>query len=151
VIIFSVVLILQVPGVASSVYFTSSELVSESMRLVALSATLNVVASVLLTVQVGVIGPALGSLIAASLFDLFLLPRRVARLLGYRYVDMLKRAGRPMLRPTLVLVAVLVLDRQVAQNGIVILPLGALASGAYAITLWLTPEVRQLRHRLRER
>lgn len=51
-------------------------------QLTVLGAVVNVPASVLLTRMHGVAGPALGSLIAVLVVDLFLLPRALARALG---------------------------------------------------------------------
>jgi O-antigen/teichoic acid export membrane protein len=149
VIIFCVVLVLQVPGNASSTFLISSELVSASMRLTIFSATLNVVASILLTADVGVTGPALGTLIASATFELVVFPNLVCRLLGYSYLDLVKRAGRPLLLPALVLAAALLLDRSVATSGIVVVPLAGAACVVYGLTLWLSPEVRRLQQRLR--
>lgn len=147
VVIFCAVLILQSPGTAASVLLVSSELAGDAMRLTLRSATVNVVASVALTAAVGVIGPALGSLIAVTLFDSIYFPLRACRVLGQSFARLVREAILPLVAPALILLVALAIGRTLAASGPLILLVSSLAGLVYGMALWRTPAVRRLRPR----
>jgi len=147
--IFCAVLVLQAPGFTAASLLINSERASDVMRITLASASLNVITSVLMTIEAGVIGPALGSLVAVTLIDLVFFPRKVCRILEQPYSLMFKLAVRPLLVPTCALLIALALGRVLASSGVIILPLIAGAIAVYAVVLWHTPATRQLRGRLR--
>jgi O-antigen/teichoic acid export membrane protein len=145
--IFCVVLLLQAPGVCAFQFLVASELAGEVARLVVLSSTTNLSASVALTATVGVAGPVLGSLCAIALFDAVLLPRRACRALNDSYWRLLRLTCRPLVLPTLLLTITLAIGRLLVSGGPAILLVAGLATVVYSAALWSTPSVRDLRRR----
>lgn len=148
VVVLCAVLILQSPGASAATMLINSERNAEVMRITVLSATLNVLASVFLTLQVGVIGPALGSLVAVTVFDLAYFPRRVCSLLQQPYSRLATQVLKPLLLPAGLLILVLGLGRLIARSGPLVLVVAGLAGVVYSTAVWFTPAVRDVRRRL---
>jgi O-antigen/teichoic acid export membrane protein len=147
--ILCAVVILQAPGSNSAVLLTMSERASDVMRVTVAAATLNVTASIVFTATLGSTGPALGSLLAVTLFDALYFPHRICNLLGCSYGDLLKRVIAPLGLPVALLAGLLALGRVVIPSGFGVLAVSAVAGVAYCAALWVGGPVRQLRAMLR--
>ncbi len=143
--IFAIVLILQCFGGASAILMNYSERPGEVMRVTTLSATINVVGSIVLTKVVGVTGPALGTLTALVLIELVYFPSRACRLLGRRVHELLLRTLKPLSIPTLIFAALLVGADQLASYGLVILPMIIVAVMVFLGMGWFSPMGREAR------
>jgi O-antigen/teichoic acid export membrane protein len=139
------VLLLQMPGFSAYTLLIAAERVGELVGPVVVAALCNVVLSVVLTLHFGITGPALGSLLTVVFFDAVYLPWRVCRLLDVGFASFNKSVLRPLLLPTLVLVAMLAAGRSVVSTGPAILVAGALACGGFIATWWASEAARDVR------
>jgi O-antigen/teichoic acid export membrane protein len=151
VIILCAVVIIQAPGANSAVLLTMSEQATDVMRVSVAAATLNVIASVIFTLALGTIGPALGSLVAVSVFDAVYFPLRVCALLGQSYRHLVSRVVAPLLRPVLVFAVLLAAGRLISPPGPWVLLVCAVAGLGFCGALWMTEPVRGVRRTLSSR
>lgn len=145
-----VLLILHVPGASAYHLLLSSERATDLVRITVPAAALNVVASITLTLAFGTIGPALGSLCAAVVFDAVVLPRRVCQLLETSYKKLLVEALKPLLPASAVLAVILAAGVIVVPGGIGVLwVIGLAAMGSLGV--WSrTQTARDIRRLLAE-
>ena len=146
--IFAGVLVLQCFGGSASVMMMHYERPGQVMRVTTLSAVVNVVASIVLTKTVGVTGPALGTITAVVLVDLFYFPHLAARLVGHGVHDLLLRAARPLLAPALIFAALLWAASRLSSHGLIILPMIIVAVLVFLALGWFTPMAGRIRLRL---
>lgn len=149
--ILCAVAILAVPGMSAASVVLNSERAGELMLVTVASAILNIVLSIGLTIAVGNIGPALGSLIAVALADFLYMPRRVSHMLGRTYGDIIRSAARPLLFPASVLVAILLTGKTLLPEGLWFLAVAGSAAAVFFGMLWNLPYGREIRAILRKR
>jgi O-antigen/teichoic acid export membrane protein len=127
-------ILLQLPGHASFMILTGTERNAFLVRVYVIAAVLNVALSVLLTRQLGPIGPALGSLFTVIVVDLCILPWHVCHEFGFAYRDYVRKSLLPLL-PALAAAASVALSSKylhVPQNTVVTL----LMVGLVALVAW---------------
>jgi O-antigen/teichoic acid export membrane protein len=139
------VLVLQVPGMNSAQLLLSSERPGALMRITSTSAAINITASIVLTLALGRIGPALGSLVAVSLVDAVYMPRRICRLLGQPYSSLVKRTVGPLAVPLAGLVFVLGLGRAFVPPGPFAVVPAAIGAAVFFGAIWFLPTGRSIR------
>jgi O-antigen/teichoic acid export membrane protein len=100
------------------------------------SATANVILSVIFSKHLGAPGPAVGSLICVSIGDLFVLPAITAAAFGVRPIEMAKRLLPSPLLPLLPAVGI-VFAFHVSPRSLWSLPVGVLASAVYLLGFWI--------------
>ena len=125
VLVLAIVLLLQAPGLNASIMMTNSERAREVMRVTLVAAIVNSAVSVVLTLTVGAVGPALGSLAAVLIFDFLYFPVRLCRILGQPYTRLLRRVALPLGIPLAVVVAVAAAGAAMSPQGAVVLPAAA--------------------------
>lgn len=145
------VLVLHMPGLGAYSLLMNSEHAGELAKLTAAAAALNVMSSVLFTLALGAVGPALGSLTAVIIFDAFYMPHRVCRLLGRSYLDLAREAYRPLVVPSTVLAVVLIAGRSIVAEGPMILLVAAVAAIAYTVAWAIGGPARDVRRLLAAR
>jgi O-antigen/teichoic acid export membrane protein len=143
------VLVLQTPGMSSASLLMNAERAGEIARLTVASAVLNVSASVILTLVVGISGPALGSLVAVTSIDATLMPLRASRALGVSYLSFLRCAVLPVLVPVGALGALLLCGRLLVARGPGVILVSLLGAAAFFATIWFQPLGSQIRQLLR--
>jgi O-antigen/teichoic acid export membrane protein len=143
------VLALQAPGFSAYLVLLNSEKSTEVMRVTVAAALVNIGASVALTVAFGVVGPALGSLVAVLIFDTIYLPRRVSLMLGQPYAELARRVFLPLRLPLALFGLVLLAGRAVAPTGAWVLVAAGLAGLTFAGAWWRTATAADLRRILR--
>ncbi len=148
VLVLAIVLLLQAPGLNASIILTNSERAREVMRVTLVAALVNVVASIVLTLTIGVVGPALGSLTAVVIFDFVYFPIRLCRILEQPYARLLRRVAVPLVIPLVVVVAVAAAGEAVGPHGISALIASAIAGLAFCVAVWFTSLGRDLRRTL---
>jgi O-antigen/teichoic acid export membrane protein len=142
--ILCILLPLLIPGHNSYSLLMNSENTRELMWIVVASALVNIVASVVFTLTVGVIGPALGSLVAVIVFEAIWLPKRTCDLLGKELSALVRRVFVPLWPPVAVFLAVLVAGRVVLPTGPPVLAVMSLAVGAFVGSWVFTSPARQI-------
>ncbi len=145
--ILALMILLQLPGHASFMILTGTERNAFLVRVYVIAAVLNVALSVLLTRQLGPVGPALGSLFTVVVVDLCILPWHVCHEFGFAYRDYVKKSLLPLL-PELaaaVLVALSGKYLQVPQStAVTLLMVGLVALASWsAWGLWGIDAVRR--------
>ena len=90
----------QLPGHNCFVLLTALERTHVLLRLSVVSSLVNVALSVALTIRLGIVGPALGSLVVTVVADLVILPAMVSRAMGWGYAGLVKQALGPVLLPS---------------------------------------------------
>lgn len=148
--ILCVVLILQTPGSNAATLLISSQRSDIAMPIIVLSAGLNVLASIVATIKLGVPGPAVGSLIAVAVFDAIYFPRRACAVLGQPFRLLVTRVVRPLLVPAAVLAGLLAMGRVLVPKGPFVLLICAAAAVVYGVVVWFNPGLRKLVHELRQ-
>jgi O-antigen/teichoic acid export membrane protein len=143
------VLVVQAPGINAAQLLLSSERASELMRITTTSAMVNITASIVLTLAVGRIGPALGSLVAVTLIDAVYMPRRICGLLGQPYPALVRRVFAPLCWPSVGLVCVLAAGYAVVPRGPWVLATAALGAVVFFGALWFLPTGRDIRSLVR--
>jgi O-antigen/teichoic acid export membrane protein len=154
-VVLAVMLALQLQGHANFAILTATEKNEFLIKITVCSAVVNVVLSVILTRAFGAIGPALGSLFAVAVADALVLPITTCRRLGFSYKRYLARSVKPLLLPTVVVVAIAVVLRTYSTPyGVVGLLFSAILSLGVFWLLWfrygLEPE-RQVSYTARIR
>ena len=84
-------------------------------------------------------------------FDTVYLPRRICRMLGLRYVELLRRVFLPLLVPTVLLASVLGLGRMLVSDGPAVVAVSAVGAAVFVAAWWLTPTARIVRNQVRAR
>ena len=149
--LLSVVLVLQVPGYVAAGVLLGAERATELLRITVAAALVNVLASIVLTLTVGVTGPALGSLTAVVLFDVLYLPLKITRMLGADVSALWRAVFKPLLLPAALLFLMLAVSRAAAvSGGPSVLAVSALAGLTFAATVLLSEPGRSLLLRLRK-
>lgn len=148
-VILCAVLVLQAPGVNAASLLLNSEQASELMRITLIAAGLNILASVVFTLTLGAVGPALGSLLAVTLVDVMYLPRYICRMLGQPNSELLRRVLLPLLLPVALLLGILLAGSLALDDGPWIVAIAAVAGLVYFAALWQMPVGREVRGLLR--
>ena len=144
-------LVLQMPGAQAATLLLNSERVSELMKVTLAAAACNVAFSIALTLALGTLGPALGSLLVVAIVDAMLLPWVVCRMLHQPFAAFLSRGVVPLLPAAAVLGAVLGGGRAVVAEGPGILGVIALAAAAFSMVWWWSGSGREVRELLSPR
>jgi O-antigen/teichoic acid export membrane protein len=136
--------VFQMPGYNAFILLTGAEQISSIARAAVLISTVNLLLSIAITEQFGLIGPAVGSLVSVVVFDMFIVPRVAARVCGARSWDLVhivKFAALPLGIETGV--ALVLVGFQLGRGGWVV-PAAAGCAGTFWIGVLLKREGRQL-------
>lgn len=144
-VVLCAVLILQMPGHSAYQLLLNSERAAELMRVMLAAAATNVVASVIFTMAFGTIGPALGSLLAVTIFDAVYLPWRICAILERSYSELVRTVFAPLLIPTLALLAVLGAGKALSVDGPVVLVVATLGAVVFIASWWFTQTAADVR------
>ncbi|MGB9184647.1 MAG: oligosaccharide flippase family protein [Solirubrobacteraceae bacterium] len=147
--ILCVLVPLQIPGQNSYSLLMNSESTGELMWIVVASGLVNIVASLVFTSTIGVVGPALGSLVAVTVFEAIWLPKRTCNLLGKRISALVRRVFVPLLLPLVVFLGVLGAGRVIVPTGPPVLAVMSIAVAAFLGCWSFTSPARQIRAILR--
>lgn len=142
-------LALQPPGFTAYLMLLNSEKASALMRITVTAAVFNIATSVTLTLLVGVIGPAIGSLLTIVLFDTVYLPWRICTMLGQHYSDIVRRVFVPIWGPLVLFGGVLIVGRLLVSDGAGVVVGAAVAASTFVVAWWFSETARAVRRILR--
>ncbi|MBC7677523.1 MAG: polysaccharide biosynthesis protein, partial [Pseudorhodobacter sp.] len=130
--VLALVLLLQMPGYNALVMLQGGERLGRLTKVISVGAAVNVAASIALTLSIGSLGPALGSLIGVVLVDCVYLPLVVCQELGRPRRLYWSEILRPSLAPTFLTLAVAAAWLSLDPSGVLVL----LAAASLVVPYW---------------
>lgn len=146
--VLCVVLALQMPGVSAYHLLLGAEKAGELVKVTVPAAAVNLCASIGFTLSFETVGPALGTLLAVVIFDVVVLPRKVCRMLGRTYADLVREVIPPLMGASASLAVVLAIGTVTVPSGPLVLAIALAGAGAFLGTWAQTRPGRDVRRLL---